>query len=206
MARHIYILLFTILVLYPCQAQDTNTKTKRAHLERSRFSPAVQEEVTDTHNFSIADGKIIWQYVFEYSGTFEELATSVGSSTSLRVISAKDGTITAEVLPFYSDYKSAGVGKFEVSALILNAKAFGNAIIQYKEGRYRVTVRDIEFQVTSHTMFAGMSGSIEYFALKGKKNPHISESFFTGTAPAIDYELKKKFAFEDSGTRLDDNF
>lgn len=175
--------------------------------QERKFNDGIYSEpVEDTYNFSILDGKIIWQYVFEYSGTFEELAVAAGASTSLHVNSAKDGTITAVIPPYFNDYKAFGKRLMNTSMLISQSKMSGTAYIQYKQGRYRVTITDITFDI-KHPMYIGASQTIEYFALKGgKKNKRIGEDFITDVAPIIDLNLKKKFAFGESGTRLDDDF
>lgn len=207
MVRHIYILLFTILVLYPCQAQDTNTKTKRAHLERSRFSPAVQEEVkAEDFNLYLDGASPYWQKTYQFDGTFEELESRIRSISGLDNIEVRDNTISAYIKPYYIDYRSLGYKGIEVSALVMQSKMSGYSVIQYKEGRYRVTVDKIEFDIKSNPMYANTGGSIEFFAITGSKHPHYKETFLDTTAPSINSSLLKKFAFDESGTRLDDNF
>lgn len=109
-------------------------------------------QVKDYSSFEVESRQVVWSRVFEEPGvTASELEKKVTSqiiqnSTFKNVVSA-DRTITATLENYSVDYKKFGVSAFTVSTLISSGKWFGSLKIDFKDGRYRVLLYQLNYYV-----------------------------------------------------------
>ena len=98
------------------------------------------------HNFSItSEQKIIWQKVYDSPVTINEFHTWLFNNGQHNDIAIADNTITCWLneLPIASNQNKYSTMQMSILARDSNAKCF--ATIQFKEGRYRVTLEQIQF-------------------------------------------------------------
>lgn len=168
------------------------------------------------YNFSIADGKIIWQRVFQDSRDFAEICDVAKLSTAFEKVVIKESDIEGTLIPVAADIKGAGYGYMSANMLVSNSNLAANFVLQWKEGRYRVTLIDIGFIGTS-LMGVSMGGvfasgitpgektSIDTFL---RKNGKIKAAFFASNAAAIlDYTFTSIFLMKQKkSAALDSDF
>lgn len=162
------------------------------------------EPVTSSSGFKIASNELIWQHVFDFSGSFDDLKSLISSCSLLDVVSVRDSSVSLRVMPFKV---KSGRRYMQESMLVSCSEISGNAVVQYKQGRYRTTVSGIIFDVSGHAMFpGGVRQSAEFFALKGNGSKlRLSDSFVKDVAPYVNDELVEMFTFTNDKL-LDDDF
>lgn len=177
--RKLIITLFTLLASLACFAQNDND-----------------------YNFVVKDGTIIWQRVFHDSRGFTEICDAVKASEAFEKVVINNSDIAGSMIPVRPDIKGAGYGDMSATYLVSNSNLAGKFVLQWKEGRYRVTLMDIEFIGTG---LAGMSiggifasgivpgekTSIDTFL---RKNGKMKETFFSSnTAEILDFTFTSIF-------------
>lgn len=177
--RKLIITLFTLLASLACFAQNDND-----------------------YNFVVKDGTIIWQRVFHDSRGFTEICDAVKDSEAFEKVVINNSDIAGSMIPVRPDIKGAGYGDMSATYLVSNSNLAGKFVLQWKEGRYRVTLMDIEFIGTG---LAGMSiggifasgivpgekTSIDTFL---RKNGKMKETFFSSnTAEILDFTFTSIF-------------
>lgn len=147
------------------------------------------------NNFSIYEGKMIWQKVFETDVNFDQIARSVKETGILRDIEISGSKISGQAQLIEPDF--AGLGYGEMSVPIFIARNFVEcfALIEFKEGRYRVTLRNIILTQKYNDGLSkeGEKSSIEWYALNSKNE--IKKSFNKKPSEILDYTFTKSFTF-----------
>ena len=164
---------------------------------------ALAQEAPNTaaSNFSVVNNSIVWQKVFTSSLTYNELLKSVIASGVFEKIDTIGHQIAGQSKQFDMDYKGAG---FSSSPIYIRDSHFRwHTTIECKDGRYRVTVRNIEMEQSySNPMFK--QGQKDYLDNLFVKNGQIKGSL--GSWPKsdkiIDYTFTKLFTF----TKQTDNW
>lgn len=98
------------------------------------------------HNFQITENaKVIWQKVYESSANIDQLQEMLFNSGKFNDIAVLNDKITCWLNETPIDYAQAGYNSSQISMLVRdnNIKCF--ATIQFKEGRYRVTLEQVQF-------------------------------------------------------------
>lgn len=105
------------------------------------------------NNFSIKDGKLVWQKVFDTELTKNELFRYFAYNGAFEVIKEEDSTLLLQhkkaVLNF-KPYKGAVI-------MAMHSPATAQAVIQYKDGKYRVTVTDVIYHSDLSVSLRGVS-------------------------------------------------
>src|SRR5699024_3815492 len=102
----------------------------------------VAQEITDTlGDFKVQDKKIVYQKIFDTDMSFDELTRQIRHSGIIKQPNEQENELIGETEQFDIDYKEAGVKSN--AGIYLNFKYSADAIIQYKKGRYRVTLKNI---------------------------------------------------------------
>lgn len=180
--RKLIITLFTLLASLACFAQNDND-----------------------YNFVVKDGEIIWQRVFQDSRPFDELCDVAKASKAFENVVINGSKIEGSLTPEKADIKGAGYGYMSASYLVSNSHLAANFVLQWKEGRYRVTLMDIKFigagmmGVSVGGIFASAIAPGEKINLDTflRKNGKIKETFYSSdTAEILDYTFTSIFMLQ----------
>lgn len=180
--RKLIIALFTLLASLACFAQNDND-----------------------YNFVVKDGEIIWQRVFQDSRPFDELCDVAKASKAFENVVINGSKIEGSLTPEKADIKGAGYGYMSASYLVSNSHLTANFVLQWKEGRYRVTLMDIKFigagmmGVSVGGIFASAIAPGEKINLDTflRKNGKIKETFYSSdTAEILDYTFTSIFMLQ----------
>lgn len=162
------------------------------------LSIVAQESI---NNFIPENNKIVWQKVFETNLDKAQLLDIIKVSGLFENCDIKDDKILGQMFPIEADFKGAGYG--EMSTPIYIARNFfdGYVIIEFKEARYRVTVKNIMLtqQYDDGLSKEGEKTTIETYAIKSGKN-EIKNAFSKSPSIILDYTFTNIFNFKRSET------
>lgn len=157
----------------------------------------------NTYNFSVNDKDLIWQKVFDTDLSYNELVTTIENTGHFTDLSFVDSKITGNTKEIILDYKSLGYTRANITAAITIYKPIAFVLIEHKEGRYRVTLKNIEIvcQTNESIYTAGERESVSEIAIK---KGEFRKSFLKSTAEIYNYNFDKYFTFE--AQKVDDNW
>lgn len=158
------------------------------------FCPVLLSFAQEPDNFSVKDGVIVWQRVFQTQLDSAGVVAALTVSGQVADIVGVKGGVACRVLPHSADYRGAGFKRGATAMFLLNNQMEAHATILVREGRYRVTVDHMTFVTTTETYLGrvGERTPLEEYSLNRKGE--IKEGFYSmNAAPAIDYDLGKLF-------------
>ncbi|HEY3389751.1 MAG TPA: hypothetical protein VGK38_09285, partial [Prolixibacteraceae bacterium] len=149
-------------------------KTSRSVLLIFLLLIASSIKAQDTiNNFQVTDGELFWQKVYPTTLTFEQLLLKIKDSGLLEKTEVMNNKITGDLRPMEADYKGAGFSRILIEGYIWMSNFYGFAIIDFQQGKYRVTLKKmIQKQKEIHD---SENHSLESFVLNRKKE--IKDSF-----------------------------
>ena len=148
----------------------------------------------ENDNFSIKDGGIVWQRVYQSQLDSASIASVLVATGQVTDVAGIPGGIVCRIMPRSLDYRGAGFSRGSAAMYIVNRQMEGHATIQMREGRYRVTVDRMVFVASTETSLSrvGERTPLEDYAMSRKGE---IKSVFTSmnAAGIIDYDLGKLF-------------
>ena len=158
------------------------------------FTPLFSAFAQETDRFSVKDGVILWQRVYQSPLDSSAVAASLVASGQVADIVGVKGGVACRILPRSVDYRGAGFKRGSTAMFLLNGQLEAHATILVREGRYRVTVDRMVFGSTTETYLSrvGEKTTLEEYVLNRKGE--IKDGFYSmNAAPVIDYDLGKLF-------------
>ena len=161
----------------------------------------------DDSRFSTDGTSVIWRNVYQTqldsAGVVDGL---LASGHFDNVIFTKDG-FTCKIIPHEADYRGAGMKRGNVFMYINTADMEGRAVVQIREGRYRVTVDEIVFTTNisggGGVFKQGERTALERYALNGSGS--FRNNFWSkGSSPVIDYDLFSLFEIKERDDQDED--
>ena len=101
--------------------------------------------VSETSNFEIEEKKVIWQKVYASELTKEELIKKITSSGNFNDIKKSGESLTATINELSLDYQCYGSSEMSTPIYIARSYVKAFVLIEFKEKRYRVTIKNIKF-------------------------------------------------------------
>lgn len=137
------------------------------------------------NNFRLLNGEFYWQKVFITQLNFTDLLKEIKSRGILTDPQISDSSIMGDLRPIEADFKGAGYTSLSIPQYIKSNNISGFAKIEYRVGRYRVTVNKIVLTEKSTNWLSekDVKTTLEYWGLKGngkiiapmfKKHPAIT--------------------------------
>ena len=155
------------------------------------------------NHFSITERGIVWQKVFQTGLTFEELTEQIKTSGVLRAVESGSNKIYGDLKPTFANYKGAGFRFMEAPNLVLCNYYEGFAIIEFKPGKYRVTIQDIQLinRISDSTGTVNRS-SLESEAIRNLEYK-MTDAFRTRASFILDHTFTDRFDFSDRSNSED---
>ena len=151
----------------------------------------------ETNNFSVKDGGIVWQRVYQSQLDSSSIASALIATGQVTDVAGIPGGIVCHIAPRSLDYRGAGYSRGAAAMYIVNRQMEGHATIQLRDGRYRVTVDRMVFVASTETSLSrvGERTPLEDYAMSRKGE---IKSVFTSmnASGIIDYDLGKLFDFK----------
>lgn len=149
------------------------------------------------NNFYAEENDIIWQKVYETTLTYERLLDIVAESGLFVKTDIMENKLTGDLKSIKADYKGAGYS--EMGTIIYISRNFitAFAIIDYKEGKYRVTLKKIvlEQQYDDAISRQGEKNFLNTFAIRKGTN-EMKDAFKKSPSLILNYTFSKKFDFK----------
>ena len=148
--------------------------------------------LSETDNFLIENGQVIWQKVYETDLTNEELIGQIKTSGPFENVSENNESLTAEINQLSMDFKGYGVSEMSTPMYVSRSYVKTFVLIEFKEKRYRVTLKNIKFVQKYEDALSkeGETTDLELFALK-KRNTEFKSSFLNKPSKIMDFTFQK---------------
>lgn len=160
-----------------------------------RSTSKLEAESMTNNNFLIENSKLIWQKVFENQMSFESLVTKIKAAGVLENIEVSDSRIIGDLRRLPIDFRSAGYKSSNVSMIILASDLLGYVVIDIKESKYRVTIRNIKY-IQKQNDPLGKQDKRTDMEVMAIKNGSFKKSFFSfHQAELIDYSFCNALSF-----------
>jgi hypothetical protein len=159
------------------------------------FSIKAQETV---NNFLLVDNETIWQKVYDTTLNFNQLTDNIKNSGLFENFEIGENKVMGNIKPIGADFKGAGYGEMVTPIYIARSFFDGFVIIDFKDGKYRVTLKKIVLtQKYNDTLTEqGEKSSIEPWSLKKGKN-EFKDAFIKTPSKILDYTFSKRFDFSE---------
>ena len=97
------------------------------------------------NNFYVENREIYWQKVYASDVSYDELINNIKESGKFQNIEFKINKISATTELIQADYKGAGYREMTVPIYISRSDIGGFVLIDIKDGKYRITFKNINF-------------------------------------------------------------
>ena len=159
----------------------------------------------DESRFSTDGASVMWQNVYQTQLDSAAVVDGLIASGHFDgIILTRDG-FTCRIIPHEVDYRGAGMKRGLTSMYLLDGELEGRAIVQIREGRYRVTVDEMVFtgKISSPLSKPGERTKLELYALNG--SGRFRSNFWNkGSSSVLDYDLFSMFDVKEKEAQDDD--
>lgn len=147
-------------------------------------------------NFTSVNRQIQWQKVYETSFSQNEILSIIKNSGKFTNIFTDNDSLTGSFSDLMADYKGAGSTTMGTTIYVQNSSINANFKIDFKEGKYRVTITNI---LLNELMDLGLGISntkspIENYTLKNGKD-EFRKTFEQRDARIYNYTFTNFFDF-----------
>ncbi len=113
------------------------------------FCTATFAQTTDSiGNFQRNNKQLIWQHIYNTPVSVQKFASALKIRTSISDVSYQDNQITAKLEKYKLNYQKYG-GSYMKTAIFGDYIYSAVIVIDIKESKYRVTIKDFSSQTTS---------------------------------------------------------
>ncbi|MGL6129541.1 hypothetical protein [Chryseobacterium artocarpi] len=160
--------------------------------------------------FIISNKQVVWQHIYESNKNIDEVKQSLLSRGKLKITNIENGLIYGDISDFMMDYKGAGNTLMGTPIYLSSSKFFGNFKIEFKEGKYRVSVTNIRLKGETFSLYSSRAAlssdsndNLETLILKNDRES-FKGSFDGKSSRIINYSLTQLFDISKY-TKTDDN-
>lgn len=158
-------------------------------------SNEIQTSEPTTHNFLIENNKLIWQKVFDTKLDFESLVSQLKIAGVIENIEVSESRITGDLRRLNIDYRGAGFKSANVSMIALGCDLLGYVVVDFKEYKYRITIKNIKYIWNQSTPIAKIDQLTEMDEMAIRKGEFKKSFFNVNQASVIDYSFINAFSF-----------
>lgn len=163
------------------------------------YSATAQEQ--PTHSFKIENGRLIWQKVYTSGTTPADIVAAIRDKGVVKDIEFNDNLLTG-TLSCPTKVKDAGFSPMNVP-IYTRYDVTGTVSVQFKDGRYRVSLRNIVIVSDQVHDLLDPTTELDQFALKKDKSA-FKPGFLK--APCAIYEYTFNEVFTAMTSSNDDNW
>lgn len=148
------------------------------------------------NNFLIDNSVVVWQKVIETDLSFDDFVNKMKEMGVLYNIETMDGKLIGDINLVEADYKGAGYGYMTTPIYISRNFIGAHALIEFREGRYRVVLRNIMLtqQIDDPLSKMGELTPIEFYALT---NGEFNRAFIQ-SSEILDFTFSNIFTIKES--------
>lgn len=146
-------------------------------------------------NFSINNRVLQWQKIYNTEHEPTKLIEIIKSNSKIKIENISENSINGTFENFTMDYKGAGSNYMTTSLYLNEFNTYtGKFKIDFKEGKYRVTIDNVSFKGTNIEI-SGISSNeiklLEIYAMNSKNE--FRQRFKTVDSKIIDYSFSNLF-------------
>lgn len=149
------------------------------------------------NNFTVKDNEIIWQKVYDTPLSFQALTDVIKSSGLINNIQVAENKISGELKSIDADFKASGYSEMLTPMYISRSHIVGFLNIDYKEGKYRITLSKIDLtqKYSDGLSQLGEKSTLDSYSLKNSKT-EFTNGFKKSPSIILNYTFDKKFHFK----------
>lgn len=152
-----------------------------------------------TENFFAESSTVTWQKVYETDLSLPNLLTKFKESGLFYSVESENDKIFLKFKNARTDYKSLGLSAATVSSYIATGKFEAMATVEFKEGKYRTTLNNIDYNY-SYLSVATLNDVNDVFDLEQvglKKNSNeFKNGFVKRDIKVLNYTFSNLFDVE----------
>lgn len=196
-------LLVCILSGYICSVSFAQKKNTEDPIYGESTKTKLNSNEITNNNFLIEDNKLIWQKVFEKQLDFDELQKEIKETGIIENMEVSNISIIGDLRQLSIDYKGAGYNGANTPIIITRSNLTAYCLIEFKENKYRVTLRNINLiQKSDDVLFKmGEKTSLDIMAIK---DGNFRKAFIKTSSVIIDYSFSNAFSL--STDKKNDNW
>ena len=155
-----------------------------------------ESNTVNVTNFKIDNGSLVWQKIYESKLTPTAIVKKLKADGKIKNIDFSENLLTGE-LNIPADYKNAGFSEMSTPMYISRNDILCSVTINFKENRYRVTLKNIRLKTTQEDPLSkvGETANLDSYALK-KKNSEFKAQFLNVPGKIYDYTFNQVFEIE----------
>jgi hypothetical protein len=156
-------------------------------------------------NFKLDEQELIYQKIFpQDSITLEKLAEYFGKQSFVSNLDVNDTRLAFDLNEFVVDYKKFGFSPTSTFTLLKTGKFYGTVTITVRDGKYRVTLRNIEFTGDLGSKTVTTREPLTKYASRDN-GMYISSDWTKANSLALlDKALTDKFQYVESNKKKDE--
>ena len=154
----------------------------------------------EKHNFKIENNQLEWQKVFESELIMTDIEKILKSKGVFKNIMSEEEQISGEIENISADYQGAGKRSWTTSFYVQNSSISGAFYIEFKDGRYRVTLNDINLKTINDLSGNGVSvmsaNAVQPLSNFALKKGNFRKGFLRADAKTFEITFTNLFDFD----------
>jgi len=130
--------------------------------------------LAQTENFEVRNRQIEWVKVYDSNLTYDKIYRLLRQNGKFTIADSTKNSISGTFENIDADFRGAGYSAMGTNVAVLNATTKGNFVIDFKEGKYRVSLKNLTNKTRStlaNSALTLMDANSEYtFEFLGLKN------------------------------------
>jgi hypothetical protein len=156
-------------------------------------------------NFKLDEQELIYQKIFtQDSITLEKLSEYFGKHSFVGNLNVDDTRLAFDLNEFVVDYKKFGFSPVSTFTLLKTGKFYGTVTISVRDGKYRVTVRNIEFTGDLGSKTVTTREPLTKYACRDNGMYISSDWTKPNSLALLDKALTDKFQYVESKKKKDE--
>lgn len=153
----------------------------------------------ENYNFKVENNQLIWQDVFESIINKSDIEEIIKKNGIFKNLVIEENIIKGNLENIAADYKGAGKSSMTTSIYVQNTTINSFFIIEFKDGKYRITLNDLILRTTNELAASGISimsaNSVEPLSKYAIKNLDLRKGFLNSDAKIYNYTFTNIFDF-----------
>jgi hypothetical protein len=161
------------------------------------LSGSITKAQDGVYNFLIKDSEIAWQKVYSTNLKFDDIVNYFKESGLLRSFEISENKMIGDLKVLDCNPNEIGYEKMSNSTIDIQSNNFtGFFIIEFKEGKYRATIKRIQMIEEDTNDHLASIKNLEHFAFKAD-SPQFRKNFLLYLGQILDNKLNKMFEIKE---------
>ncbi|MEJ1224071.1 hypothetical protein [Sediminicola sp. 1XM1-17] len=162
----------------------------------------------EIHSFKIENNHIEWQKIFESQLLKSDIEKIIKEKGIFKNITFEEELLDGEIENISPDYQGAGKSSWNTSFYVQNSSISGTFHIDFKDGRYRVTLNGINLKTINDLSGNGISvmtaNSVQPLSDFAIKKGEFKKGFLKADAQIFEITFSNLFDFDKYELKSED--